>query len=201
MNTRGEKKHWSDFLVVAALCSFCAIIGLVAGVGFRDSPDAAVFAKWIENHQTLLVSAVAILGLVLAQNQLTEMRRQHVATVKRLLREELDALSNLKRFAESILAMEIVSAATQNGKDDLVHFWIPRPSPEKLTRWKEVLPSEVSSYAEETLLRHEEFLGTIRSRSTDVTSVIKAARTLEINAQMLLRNVEEQEHKISQYWS
>lgn len=175
---------------------------MVMGALYAKSPNFVdAFLKLMETYGTILAGIPVLIAVVVAKQQLDANRSQHVATIKRSLKKELDALEALDAFATDVIEFSItrdeLNASLANGSG--VHFY--RPSKRQLELWSEVCPSTVTTYAKETWVSCGTAMDMSRTHGANLEEVSKNIRFTRAWAHPLRRHVRTELDRLSQFWS
>lgn len=201
MTDKENDEFSSAMLMVAAALYVAITAGTVAGLVATQQKSGIAFLEWAKNYGAIIAGVPVMVAVLVAKQQLDANRRQHVATVKRSLRNDLDALSRLERFAEQLIQLDERDLEPLLGQAGFVGLWVSRPDPKELRTWKDFLPSEVTSYADETWLRCGELMDMTRAKDARFDEVKKKLGVTKINAELLLKNAKVHYHHLSEFWS
>lgn len=201
MSGKEDDEFSTAVLMLAAAIYISVVAALFAGMAVVKPDIAGAIAGWARDYGAIIAGVPVLIAVLLAKQQLDANRRQHVATVKRSLRNDLDALHRLERFAEKLIGIDERDLEPLLGKAGFVGLWVSRPDPNQMRGWKELLPSEVTSYAEETWLRCGELIDMTRAQNAQFDAVKKQLSTTKLNAEILLKNVKVHYDHLSEFWS
>ncbi len=87
---------------------YIAVCAMAFGGLIISSPTVGkALLDFARDYGTLLAGIPVLVAVIVAKQQLDANRRQHLATVKRSFREELDALNSIKHFANRYTGYEV----------------------------------------------------------------------------------------------
>ncbi len=196
-----ENDEFSSAVLLLAVVLYVTVGAAVFAALVVTKPDVgSAIAVGAKDYGAIIAGVPVLIAVWVAKQQLDANRRQHVANVKRSFQKELDALGRLERFAEAITHLKKVDIAPILGKSGFVGLWVSRPLPNDLKKWKEFLPSEITSYADETWLRCGELMDAARSADAEPAAIKKQLDVAQLNAEILMKNVRVYRDDLSQYW-
>lgn len=141
MENKQEEDISGLFLWGATILYIAILCMSFAGLAVTKPTVGAAFLDFTKDYGSLLAGIPVLIAVLVAKQQLDANRRQHVATVKRGLRSEIEALDLANTLVRRILSAKIES-------DDLFSrilnsVNIPRPTPEDLKQLDGRLPTSI----------------------------------------------------------
>ncbi|MCK4205281.1 hypothetical protein J3U99_10930 [Brucella pituitosa] len=107
-----ENEQFSSSILYVATAVYVGVCAMVFGALYaRQQSFGDAFLKLMADYGTILAGIPVLIAVVVAKQQLDANRRQHVATVKRSLREEIDSLNEVKFFASHYTGYEVEMAS------------------------------------------------------------------------------------------
>jgi len=194
-----NERFWTVVLYVVTVIyvAFCCLI-----LGWLLAIKGSTVEALVEMggaYGTLLTGVPVLIAVLVAKQQLDASRRQHVATVKRGLRSEIEAIDESER-----LLMSIINAPLET--DDIFgreehHVKNIRIDADLVDGIRGNIPNKIHGLIVTLVGDIDGFNG--RTLDTE----IKRQRAEEVLAELkgdagyVLRYVQEHRHYISQYWS
>lgn len=111
-NAEKENEQFSSSILYVATAVYVGVCAMVFGALYAKLPTfGEAFLLLVKDYGTILAGIPVLVAVVVAKQQLDANRRQHVATVKRSLREEIDSLNEVKFFASHYTGYEVEMAS------------------------------------------------------------------------------------------
>ncbi|PQZ50635.1 hypothetical protein CQ052_15480 [Ochrobactrum sp. MYb15] len=175
------------YVVTVSYVAFCCLI-----LGWLVATEDTVIEALVVmggTYGTLLAGIPVIIAVLVAKQQLDAMRRQHVATVKRSFRDELEAIRIATEFCQAVL---------QTRTEDI----LDQGSINIVLRDKKLIESTFDAKTSGFLSSAQSMINSATSSldhfKTDREGYCRHAHT---EARKALIAIECFEKKISQYWS
>lgn len=196
-----ENEQFSSAILYVATAVFVGVCAMVFGALYAKLPSfGEAFLTLMKDYGTILAGIPVLVAVVVAKQQLDANRRQHVATVKRSFKEEIDVMSAATFWCHSILSMSF-DEQLANRDPDVDGFQIGPFDDTYIERAAKVLaPRFIYSF---------QFLnGTIQSFHNHYfgqfayeLDLRDRYRNLQLQAQSLNEMLDKEFNEISQYWS
>ena len=97
-----ENEQFSSAILYVATAVYVAVCAMVFGALYaKKQTFGDAFLLYMKDYGTILAGVPVLVAVVVAKQQLDANRRQHVATVKRSFKTELDVVKNLRNLTKS----------------------------------------------------------------------------------------------------
>lgn len=138
-----QKEDWTSLSLTIAVMAF-VFLTYFTFIGFLSTkPESKYIVHWfltfIERYGAFLTVVPVMIGVAVAKQQLDANRRQHIKTIRRSLKKELDALDYLLSFASSIKNASYPNSIRTFKRYSLGSVPIDVPSDDFLRRAEEYL--------------------------------------------------------------
>ncbi|KAB2679753.1 hypothetical protein [Brucella pseudintermedia] len=143
-----ENEQFSSAILYVATAVYVGVCAMVFGALYAKLPSFGdAFLEMMKDYGTIITGIPVLVAVVVAKQQLDANRKQHVATIKRSLKTELDALDILSDFAQAVLQTSVASASIVAALASQKGIYISRPSKKYIDSLDGVLSDSVTSYA------------------------------------------------------
>ncbi|RRY11376.1 hypothetical protein [Brucella anthropi] len=191
----------STYVFVAAVAIFSTILGFSFGATWRGSVfESAPFGWvefWLSRYQTGLTIIVAVL---IAKQQMDAARRQHIASVKRSFRDQLDVIRAALAFCDSITRYSF-DQQLENRDPDADGFQLRPFDKQYVDKAASFLTPDTVFIMKELCdslgIFHIKYMGGAESEYY----LKKRYSLLQLQAAFLRRRLKDEHDDISQYWS
>jgi len=194
-----SEKIWTAALYVLAI-SYTAYCSFIFGSLLASETDTlGALLKFGDTYGTIVTGAPVLVGVVVAKQQMDANRRQHVANVKRSLRQELECLANVSHFARSTTNASVMGAeiaATFSNQEKLYFY---RPTKDELETWRPNVPPYIYGLVQ-TLREDIEALSKLNA-SKDLSTAEDSLDQAKTGAAEILACLSVHYRQLSQYWS
>jgi hypothetical protein len=185
----------ATILYIAILCmSF-------AGLAVTKPTVGAAFLDFTKDYGSLLAGIPVLIAVLVAKQQLDANRRQHVAQIKRGLREELEALEKLQKWAQNISNATMETASKGIFFEHTRRLYIFTQNVDEIEQWKGNLPNKLHQLAltffddiSHFNKRIAKTQSQINFATDELEEIIKLAKEIE-------KDVNTHYAYLSQYWS
>lgn len=166
----------------------------------RPSVGVAIldFAK---DYGALLAGIPVLIAVLVAKQQLDASRQQHVATVKRSFQKEIDALNDVKYFAENAQNSTYESAQVRASQDGIDGLIIDRPAGSELKKYREILPYDIADMTAKVSKEISALFEESRFEKPNEQELNLRLSEIKSLSGVLLHFIEARYKLISQYWS
>jgi hypothetical protein len=196
-----ENEQFSSAILYVATAVYVGVCAMVFGALYAKMPlFGEAFLAMMKDYGTILAGIPVLVAVVVAKQQLDAMRRQHVATVKRSLMERLDALSEVEKFSTEVLEFQtgysrMIAALSGTSVNT------PSIPDDQIKEWKKYLPFDLIK----TIRIVDTFAFGLKSaldeKDMDHERVQNLLNLAHIQAKAVLRKVQVERSRLSQYWS
>ncbi len=124
-----ENEQFSSAILYVATAVYVGVCAMVFGALYAKLPSfGEAFLTLMKDYGTILAGIPVLVAVVVAKQQLDANRRQHVATVKRSFKAQLDAIEEMRSFIRRIRTFprsNFVSVLSRYDLKDLHLFTMP----------------------------------------------------------------------------
>ena len=175
---------------------------MVFGALYAKLPTfGEAFLELMKNYGTILAGIPVLVAVVVAKQQLDANRRQHVATIKRSFKDELNALNTIHNFAQNLRNTDYQKARFYGSARGHSGISFPTLSREEFFIIKGFVPFDIVKSTEATLIEIEEAVTVSMNKSHPDTEVTNVISYVHQRAGFLLRDTSDELDRLSQYWS
>lgn len=161
----------------------------------------AAFLEFTKDYSTLLAGIPVLIAVLVAKQQLDANRRQHVATIKRGLRKELEALEKLQKWAQTIsnASMETASAGIFFEYTHRLHIFTHNA--DDLEQWEGNLPNKLHQLASTFFNDISHFNKRIAKTQSQINFATDELAEIIKLAKAIQKDVNTHYAYLAQYWS
>lgn len=197
-----ENEQFSSSILYLATAMYVGVCAMVFGALYAKMPSLVeAFLLLMKDYGTVLAGIPVLVAVVVAKQQLDANRRQHVATVKRSFKDEIDALNTVHNFAQNVRNTDYRLARLRGTSFGHSGINFPTMSKEEFFKIKQYLPFGIAQNTEQTLIEIATAVTTSMNKSHPDDDVSHAIAYVHQWAGFLIRDTSEEHDRISQYWS
>ncbi|MCX2696691.1 hypothetical protein [Ochrobactrum chromiisoli] len=197
-----ENEQFSSSILYVATAVYVGVCAMVFGALYAKLPTfGEAFLVLMKDYGTILAGIPVLVAVVVAKQQLDANRRQHVAMVKRSLKEELDNLDRLREIYRSVAFAEN-SWSTKIGRiSNSNYIQYPKISEEEVYKITRQFPFELRQNARLAAI----FANRVNKLTEDgdyKSDEFLSEKSLLTNALIYFNSsIDREEERLSQYWS
>lgn len=184
------------YVVTVSYVAFCCLI-----LGWLVATEDTVIEALVVlggAYGTLLTGVPVLIAVLVARQQLEANRRQHVATVKRSFKEQLDVISAANQWVNSILAMSY-DDQLENQDPDVAGFQLWRLNSTQIERGKSNLAPNIIFSFESLSQMIDDFQR--RYMWAKECELRELYDMIQKHACSLRDRLDKEQNELSQYWS
>lgn len=170
-----------------------------AGLVVTRPNVGAAFLDFTKEYGALLAGIPVLIAVLVAKQQLDASRKQHVATIKYNLRNEINEIDNLKEFCQSVLQAFEKGSITAFSQQGFLGVPIYPPSESDIKNIKSIFNNDLWIYAEicrDAANRAINFQLPQQDGGAD-----KTLKSAGASAMRLEGRINEEEARLAKYWS
>lgn len=194
----------SDFIVVVAIAIYCLLVGVI--LGDMATSGACRFnvwscaPGWIKDYQALIASFSVVFTVIVAKQQLDANRNQHVLTIKRSFKKEVESIDYIAYFSRGLTTRSFEDYTCD--KDDYtILFRSSIPSKKEVIELTEDAPKLIASFFELLVDSVRDLESSLRHHNDgEQNNKNEYIRIKRIAAHILGRANQEMEN-MSKYWA
>lgn len=196
-----ENEQFSSAVLYVATAVYVGVCAMVFGALYaKKQTFGDAFLLYMKDYGTILAGIPVLVAVVVAKQQLDANRKQHVATIKRSFKAELDALDNLSDFAQGVLRTSVSSASVVAALAAQKGIYISRPPKKYIDSLEDVLSESVTSYA--AIIRYRVGNAMDASAKGEKIEIIEGhLKGAQLASATLLNFIGLERLRLSKYWS
>ncbi|KAB2716644.1 hypothetical protein [Brucella intermedia] len=196
-----SEKIWTAVLfgLTVSYTAYCIFIfGFLLG---SEVSTLDALLKFADTYGTIITGVPVLVAVVVAKQQMDASRRQHVATVKRSLKKELETLTSVEQLAKHVASTSYYEGAKlgfKDGRSQYYYWTLPDDVKDSIrTLFNKNFGVQFDKL--EKQLEKLSFSEFYPNSSPD--DIDKAFNESQILAGRVCRLVERERNHLSQYWS
>nr|WP_113476222.1 hypothetical protein [Brucella intermedia] len=198
-----ENEQFSSAILYVATAVYVGVCAMVFGALYAKLPSFGdAFLLYMKDYGTILAGIPVLVAVVVAKQQLDANRRQHVATVKRSLKGEIEVIDMLVHYLSQIIDTTLAENENDNSDEDVprISFW--QMDHRDIAKVDAVFPSNFSRCVEQTnqLLKDLETQYAIHGHQI-VPKMEQSFSAIQEICREFLVFVEDEKRTIEEYWS
>ncbi|WP_266018575.1 hypothetical protein [Brucella intermedia] len=194
-----ENEQFSSAILYVATAVYVGVCAMVFGALYAKLPSFGdAFLAMMKDYGTIITGIPVLVAVVVAKQQLDASRRQHVATVKRSLKGQLDAIKTVRHFLTSIdkLVSQGIDYSNRNS-----HLFVWLLDKEELEMIKEHLPSSISTHCEGCSQRVVKFIEDFHDGTNERERLQSSLGLIASQAMLVKSRTDWLYQELSEYWS
>ncbi|OAE39700.1 hypothetical protein [Brucella intermedia] len=139
-----ENEQFSSAVLYVATAVYVGVCAMVFGALYAKLPSLGeAFLTLMKDYGTILAGIPVLVAVVVAKQQLDANRRQHVATVKRGLRKEIEAIDKISSWTYPIKRSTLQSVTNDIFLRTLNIVRLPTPDFDELHEIEKFIPRRI----------------------------------------------------------
>jgi len=197
-----ENEQFSSAILYVATAVYVGVCAMVFGALYAKMPSfGEAFLTLMKDYGTILAGIPVLVAVVVAKQQLDANRRQHVATIKRSFKDQIEALEALKRLTSFVSNTSYLDGVVPGKYEGTYRFnyW------DVSAKTKESIASYFDEDLNKLLSKFEADLSALtRAEWYQISSpehVDFCFECAQSSAEKLGTSLDHELSKLSQYWS